>query len=507
MKKRGSGIFLHITSLPSSFGVGDLGPWAYTFVDFLAEAKQAYWQILPLNPTEPAFGNSPYHSYSAFACNPLLLSPELMVREGLLAEEDIISDKRLCSKRVDYNSVVVFKKKVFLTAFQRFKQRKDKSDYEKFCRENTSWLDDFALFLALKEYFQKRVWSDWPPDVRDRQEEALQAMKKALHEDMEREKFLQYVFNLQWSALRSYCQKKGIRIIGDIPVYVNYDSVDLWTHPGLFKLDQMKRPYAVAGVPPDYFSATGQLWGNPLYRWDILKEREYDWWVQRVGRNLRLFDIVRIDHFRGFVGYWEIPATENNAVNGKWEEAPAEDFFRVLTEKNPHLPLIAEDLGIITPDVRKVMEHFAFPGMKVLLFAFGEDDPMHPYLPHTYDENCVVYTGTHDNNTVGGWFKREAKPAEKKRVFRYIGRKVKKREIHWEFIRLAMQSVARTAIIPMQDVLGLREQARMNLPATGKGNWEWRLLPEQITSQLARKISDMTETYGRACSSFASRKY
>jgi len=507
MKKRGSGIFLHITSLPSSFGVGDLGPWAYTFVDFLADAKQAYWQILPLNPTEPAFGNSPYHSYSAFACNPLLLSPELMVRKGLLAEEDIIPDKRLRSKRVDYNSVVAFKKKVFLTAFQRFKQREDKSDYEEFCKENTSWLDDFALFLALKEHFQKRVWSDWPLDVRDRQEEALQAMKKALHEDMDRERFLQYVFNMQWSALRSYCLEKGIQIIGDIPVYVNYDSVDLWTHPELFKLDQTKRPYAVAGVPPDYFSATGQLWGNPLYRWDILKEREYDWWVQRVGHNLRLFDIVRIDHFRGFVGFWEIPATENNAVNGEWKEAPAEDFFRVLTEKHPHLPLIAEDLGVITPDVRKVMEHFAFPGMKVLLFAFGEDDPMHPYLPHTYDENCVVYTGTHDNNTVGGWFKREAKPAEKKRVFRYIGRKVKKREIHWEFIRLAMQSVARTAIIPMQDVLGLREQARMNLPATGKGNWEWRLLPEQITSQLARKISDMTETYGRACSSFASRKY
>jgi 4-alpha-glucanotransferase len=498
MKKRGSGIFLHISSLPSSFGIGDLGPWAYRFVDFLAEAKQVYWQILPLNPTEPAFGNSPYHSYSAFACNPLLLSPELMVREGLLAEEDIIPDKRLCSKRVDYNSVVAFKKKAFQTAFQRFKQREDKSDYEKFCMENTSWLDDFGFFLALKDHFKKRVWSAWPLDVRDRREEALQPLKKVLHEDMEREKFFQYVFIKQWSALRSYCQEKGIQIIGDIPVYVNYDSVDLWTHPELFKLDQKKRPYAVAGVPPDYFSATGQLWGNPLYRWDILKERGYDWWVLRVVHNLRLVDIVRIDHFRGFVGYWEIPATENNAVNGEWKEAPAEDFFRVLTEKNPHLPLIAEDLGIITPDVRKVMEHFAFPGMKVLLFAFGEDDPMHPYLPHTYDENCVVYTGTHDNNTVRGWFKREAKPAERRRVFRYIGRKVSRKNIHWEFIRLAMQSVAKTAIIPMQDVLGFREQARMNLPATGKGNWEWRLLPSQLTPQLAKKISDMTETYGRA---------
>ncbi len=497
MRKRGSGIFLHITSLPSSFGIGDLGPCAYKFVDFLAEAKQVYWQILPLNPTEPAFGNSPYHSYSAFACNPLLLSPELMVREGLLAEEDVTQDKSLLSKRVDYNSVVAFKRKLFQTAFQRFNQRKDKSDYEKFCKENTSWLDDFALFLALKEHFRKRVWSDWPLDIRDRQEEALQAMKKALHEDMDRERFLQYVFNMQWSALRSYCQGKGIQIIGDIPVYVNYDSIDLWTHPELFKLDQKKIPYVVAGVPPDYFSATGQLWGNPLYRWDILKEREYDWWVLRVNHNLRLFDIVRIDHFRGFVGYWEIPAAENNAVKGEWKEAPAEDFFRVLTEKNPHLSLIAEDLGIITPDVRKVMEHFAFPGMKVLLFAFGEDDPMHPYLPHTYNENCVVYTGTHDNNTVRGWFKREAKQAERKRVFRYIGRKVSGKNIHWEFIRLAMQSVAKTAIIPMQDVLGLGEKARMNLPATGKGNWEWRLLPSQLTSQLAKKISDMTETYGR----------
>jgi 4-alpha-glucanotransferase len=498
MKNRGSGILLHISSLPSSFGIGDLGTWAYRFVDFLAEAKQVYWQILPLNPTEPAFGNSPYHSYSAFACNPLFLSPELMVREGLLAEEDIIPDKRLCSKRVDYNSVAAFKKKAFQAAFQRFKQREDKSDYEKFCMENTSWLDDFALFMALKDHFRKRVWSDWPPDVIDRREEVLQAMKKRLFEDMDRERFLQYVFIKQWSALRSYCQEKGIQIIGDIPIYVNYDSVDLWTHPELFKLDQKKRPYAVAGVPPDYFSATGQLWGNPLYQWDILKEREYDWWVKRVNHNLRLFDIVRIDHFRGFVGYWEIPSTENNAVNGEWKEAPAEDFFRVLTEKNPHLPLIAEDLGIITPDVRKVMEHFAFPGMKVLLFAFGEDDSMHPYLPHTYKENCVVYTGTHDNNTVRGWFKREAKPAERKRVFRIIGRKVSKKDIHWEFIRLAMQSVAKTAIIPMQDVLGLGEKARMNLPATGKGNWEWRLLPSQLTPQLAKKISDMTETCGRA---------
>jgi len=506
MNKRGSGIFLHLTSLPSSFGIGDLGPWAYTFVDFLAEAKQVYWQILPLNPTEPAFGNSPYHSSSAFACNPLLLSPELMIREGLLAEEDVVADKRLRSKRVDYNSVVALKRKLFQTAFQRFKQRKDKSDYEKFCAENTSWLDDFALFLALKEHFQKQVWSDWPPAVRDRREKALLPLKKALQEDMEREKFLQYMFIKQWNALRSYCQEKGIQVIGDIPVYVNYDSVDLWTHPELFKLDQKKRPYAVAGVPPDYFSATGQLWGNPLYRWDILKESGYDWWVQRVSHNLRLFDIVRIDHFRGFVGYWEIPAAEKNAVNGEWKEAPAEDFFSILKDKNPHLPLIAEDLGIITPDVREVMEHFAFPGMKVLLFAFGEDDPMHPYLPHTYEENCVVYTGTHDNNTVRGWFEREAKPVEKKRVFRYIGRKVKKREIHWEFIRLAMQSVAKTAIIPMQDVLGLRERDRMNLPATRKGNWEWRLLPSQMKSQLAKKISDMTETYGRYYSSFASRK-
>ncbi len=506
MRERGSGIFLHITSLPSIFGIGDLGPWAYRFVDFLAEAKQGYWQILPLNPTEPAFGNSPYHSYSAFACNPLLLSPDLMFREGLLTEEDIIPDKRFCSKRVDYNSVVAFKRKLFQTAFQRFEQRKDKHDFEQFCGENSSWLDDFAFFLALKEHFKKKVWSDWPLDVRDRQEGALLPLKKALHDKMEKEKFLQYMIIQQWNALRNYCQEKGIRIIGDIPVYVNYDSVDLWTHPELFKLDQAKRPYAVAGVPPDYFSAIGQFWGNPLYRWDILQEREYDWWVQRVGHNLRLFDVVRIDHFRGFVGYWEIPADENNAVKGEWKMAPAEDFFRVLKDKNPHLPLIAEDLGIITPDVREVMEHFAFPGMKVLLFAFGEDDSMHPYLPHTYDENCVVYTGTHDNNTVRGWFEREAKPAEKKRVFRYIGRKVKKREIHWEFIRLAMQSVAKTAVIPMQDVLGLGKEARMNLPATGKGNWEWRLLPSQITSHLAKKISSITETYGRAYLSLASRK-
>lgn len=498
MKRRGSGILLHITSLPSPYGIGDFGSEAHRFVDFLAEAKQNFWQILPLNPIDPAFNNSPYHSMSAFAYNKLLISPELMVQEGLLKREDMDPVPPFPKERVDYVEVIAHKKKLFHKALERFKKIKNNHEYEEFCSENSSWLEDFSLFVVLKGHFQGLSWNDWPSEIRDREPEAMQALRKKLHDKIEMEKFLQYIFIKQWSSLKRYSHQKGIHIIGDMPIYVDYDSVDLWTHPELFKLDSKKRPYAVAGVPPDYFSETGQLWGNPIYSWDVLKKRGYDWWIQRIEHNLRIFDILRVDHFRGFVGYWEVPATANTALNGKWIEAPAVDFFNQLNKRFSYLPIIAEDLGTITPDVREVMHRFEFPGMKVLLFAFGEDNTLHPYLPHTYEKNYVVYTGTHDNNTVRGWFEREAKPEDKRRLFRYLGRKVSKREIHWEFIRLAMLSVADTVIIPMQDVLGLGEKARMNRPATSKGNWRWRLSPEQLTSSLADKLLEITEIYGRA---------
>jgi 4-alpha-glucanotransferase len=497
MNRRKSGILLHLTSLPSPYGIGDMGPEAYRFTDFLAEAKQSFWQILPLNPTERVYGNSPYHSISAFAGNPLIISPELLVQDGFLATADCEPLPTGPIGRVDYENIVPYKEKVFNTAYDRFTKVQDHDAYKTFCAENISWLDDFSLFVALKGHFQGKAWNQWPPEVRDRQPEALQSMIEDLHDTIEQEKFLQYFFFRQWFALKGYCNEKGIRIIGDIPIYVDYDSVDVWTHPETFKLDAEGKPEAVAGVPPDYFSATGQLWGNPVYRWDILKQRGFDWWIRRMGHTLNLFDVVRIDHFRGLVAYWEVPAGEQTAIHGRWVEAPVYDFFDGLRAQFPSLPVIAEDLGVITPDVREVMQHFELPGMKVLLFAFGEDNPMHPYLPHTYEKNTVVYTGTHDNNTVRGWFEREAKPKDKKRLFRYLGRKTSPQEIPWELIRLAMMSVANLAIIPMQDILGLGAEARMNRPATGDGNWEWQLVPGELTPALVEKLRAMTQIYGR----------
>jgi 4-alpha-glucanotransferase len=366
MKRRTSGILLHLTSLPSPFGVGDMGPGAFRFVDFLAETKQGLWQILPLNPTDPEHFSSPYHSTSAFACNPLLISPELLVRDGLLNKADFKSAPGFPKNKVDYRSVGAYKAKLFTKAYERFKGKKPQYEYEKFCSENSRWLQDFALFMTLKSHFNGRVWSEWPQELRDRHSKALKSVRKELHEKGEMVMFLQYVFSSQWNTLKSYCNQKGIQIIGDLPIYVEHDSADVWTHPELFKLDDEKRPYAVAGVPPDYFSETGQLWGNPVYRWDVLKEQGFAWWVQRIERILRLCDMVRIDHFRGLVAYWEVPGTENTAINGRWIEVPATDFLNHLMRKFPFLPIIAEDLGLITPDVRETMRQFELPGMKAL---------------------------------------------------------------------------------------------------------------------------------------------
>ncbi len=498
MLRRGSGILLHITSLPSPFGIGDLGPCAYRFADFLAEAKQGFWQILPLNPTDPVYDNSPYHSISAFASNPLLISPELMVRDGLLDEADIeLLPNR---EKVDYDSAIAYKRKLFHPAYERFKERGNSCEYERFCSDNAHWLDDFALFIALKSRFHGKAWSEWSDEIRDREADTLKSLEEdgELHDRIEMEKFIQYIFIQQWNSLKSYCNQRCIHIIGDIPIYVDYDSVDLWTNPEIFKLDDEKKPYVVSGVPPDYFSETGQLWGNPVYRWDVLKERGYDWLVQRIKHNLKLFDYVRIDHFRVFVAYWEVPAGEKTAICGKWAPVPAMDFFDTLTRKVASTSIIAEDLGLITADVREIMNIFDFPGMRVILFAFGEGLPTNPYIPHNVVRNCVLYTGTHDINTVRGWFEMEATPEDKRRLFQYLGREVPVKELHWELIRLAMMSVANLTIMPVQDILGLGGGARMNLPATSDGNWRWRLLPEQLTSSHARKLLGMTEIYRRA---------
>jgi 4-alpha-glucanotransferase len=498
MKTRGSGVLLHITSLASPYGIGDLGPAAYAFADFLAASKQKYWQILPVNPTDPVFDNSPYHSFSAFAANPLLISPELMTQEGLLTPEDIESLPEFPKERVDFDRGIPSRKKIFDVAYERFKQKGDIEDFEKYCAEMASWLEDYALFEALKSRFRKKVWSKWPSDIKDRKSGIMEIYRSELHEEIKKAKFLQHVFYRQWNRLKDYCNRKGILIFGDIPIYVVHDSVDVWTHPELFKLDPDREPFVVAGVPPDYFSKTGQLWGNPLYRWDVLKRTGYDWWIRRLEHNLKLFDVVRIDHFRGLVGYWEIPARENTAVNGKWVQAEAMDFFDRLNQRFSTLPIVAEDLGTITPDVEEIRERFGFPGMKVLLFAFGEDNPDHPYLPHTYEKNCVVYTGTHDNNTVRDWFKTEAKTKDKRRLFQYLGHQVTEQDVHRAFIEMGMKSEADTFIVPMQDLLGLGAEARMNRPATKRGNWSWRLLPDKLTSLLAENFAELTQISNRA---------
>jgi 4-alpha-glucanotransferase len=498
MVDRGSGVLLHITSLPSPFGIGDLGPSAYAFADWLAESKQRYWQILPLTPTGLAYGNSPYHSTSAFAGNALLLSPEILLQEGFLAEKELEALPLFPEEAVDFKAVVDYKDRLFKTAYGRFKDSEEPAAYRAFCAQNAFWLDDFALFAAIKSRYPDQTWNEWPEALRERDRDALIQSRSAYQDRIEKERFLQYLFFKQWSSLKAYCNQKGISIIGDMPIYVVYDSADLWAHAELFHLDQKKRPITVAGVPPDYFSETGQLWGNPVYRWDALKETDYQWWIQRLGFNLEQFDWVRVDHFRGFLAYWEVPARDEVATHGRWVKAPALAFFNRLRDSFPNLPIIAEDLGTITPDVWDLMDHFGFPGMKVLLFAFGRDLPTNLYAPHNHVKNCVVYTGTHDNNTARGWFEREAALEDRQRLSRYVGRELTAETVPWELIRLAMMSVADRVILPMQDILGLGENARMNRPAGKQGNWRWRVLSSQMTPELSRKLSEMTEIFGRA---------
>jgi 4-alpha-glucanotransferase len=499
MDKRGSGILLHLTSLPSAFGIGDLGPWAYRFADFLAESKQKCWQCLPLNPTDGEAGNSPYHSTSAFAFNPLLISPEMLVQEGFLSREDLEPLPSFPVQRVDYPAVTAYKERIFSRAFELFRTGAVPSDYQAFCDRNRPWLDPFALFTALKAYYVGKAWYTWPDMHRYTNVAALEAQQpERIRAWAEKVRFLQYLFFTQWTQLKAYCRRKGIRVFGDMPIYMIHDSADVWMHPEIFNLDpHTGQPLTVAGVPPDYFSKTGQLWGNPVYRWDALKEGRYGWWMERIAHNLELFDLVRLDHFRGFVAFWEVPAGEKNAVKGRWVAAPATDFFSELTKRFPALPLVAEDLGTITPDVWELMDHFRLPGMKVLLFAFGPDLPDNLYAPHNHTPWSVVYTGTHDNNTVRGWFEKEASQEDKHRLCRYLGKDVSAETVHREMIRLAMMSVARMAIFPMQDVLGLGEEARMNRPASNHDNWRWRLNPQDLSPSVSGDLCRLTELYGR----------
>jgi len=494
--RRVSGILLPITSLPSQFGIGDLGKGAYKFVDFLKDTKQSFWQILPLNPTESFYFNSPYHGTSAFAGNTLFISPEILFEEGLLEKGNLENLPQFSNDKVEFDKVIELKKSFFEIAFGKFKIKSLRYEFEDFCLNNSSWLDDFALFRALKGRFGVS-WGDWLEELRDRNSQALNAVKGELSEEIEKVKFLQFIFDKQWKALKEYANENGVHIIGDIPFYVDYDSVDVWVHPELFKLNENRKPYAVGGVPPDCFSSTGQLWGNPVYNWDKFREDKYEWWVKRFGRALETVDIIRIDHFRGFVAYWEVKAEEKTAINGEWVNVPSYDFFNTLLKRFVSLPAIAEDPGIITTDVGEVMKHFGFPGMKVLLFAFGDDNPHNPYLPHMYEKNCVVYTGTHDNNTVKGWFEKEAKEDEKLRFFKYIGKEVSVNEVNWEFIKLAMSSISDISIIPLQDILGLGEEGRMNIPGTIKDNWRFRFSENALIDSVKEKLLNLTQMYGR----------
>ncbi len=498
LSRRSSGILLHISSLPSPFGIGDLGSGAFHFADILSKSSQRAWQILPMTPTDQSSGNSPYSSVSLMAGNTLFISPELLHRDGLLSNENLRDSPKFSNKNVDYSAVHTFKNHLFDIAFQNFlTQGEYDEEYEQFCGDNASWLDDYALFTALKKHFGGVGWWDWGESLRKREQIALTIATAVHSEAIEREKFLQYQFFKQWSALKQHCNSLNIRIIGDAPIYCSHDSADVWANHTLFHLNPAGQPVSVAGVPPDYFSPKGQRWGNPIYNWDELKKTGYDWWIKRLHHNFTIYDAVRIDHFRGLVAYWEIPAKEKTAINGRWQEAPAEDFLTTLTKFFSHFPVIAEDLGIITPDVKHIMEQFSLPGMKVLQFAFG-DSQDNPYLPHNYTPHSVVYSGTHDNNSTLGWYRKEADTSVKASVAEYLGKKVTEKSISFDFIRLALGSVSRLTIIPLQDVLGLGEESRMNKPSVAKGNWQWRVEESTLNKQRTEQLRHLTELFGRA---------
>ncbi|MDN7026225.1 4-alpha-glucanotransferase [Methanoculleus sp. FWC-SCC1] len=498
MTVRKSGVLLPVSSLPSPYGIGDLGPQAYRFVDFLARAGQTLWQVLPLNPILSVNGNSPYQSVSAFGLEPLFISPERMVDDGLLEQEEIEPWPEFPDERVDYRGTSGYKRRLFDSAYARFRERRENNcGFRLFLEKNPFWLDDYTLFVALHDRYQRRPWNEWPAELRDRDAAALAHARDEEQDRIGREQFLQYVAFRQWSALREYCRQRRVQIIGDVPIYVTYDSADVWADPGIFKLDEARSPSVVAGVPPDYFNPDGQLWGNPVYRWDELRRRDYDWWVRRIEHTLTLVDLVRIDHFRGFAGYWEVPAGSPTAANGRWAEGPGADFFNRLARALPCLPFIAEDLGYITADVRELIHTFSFPGIRLLLFGFAGDAASSPFSPHNLAPRCVAYTGTHDSNTARGWFEEETDQHLREQLFRYIGREVSADAVAWELVRLALLSVAETAVIPMQDLLGLGAGARMNRPGVPDGNWEWRATAEQVSDGLADALRELTALSGR----------
>jgi 4-alpha-glucanotransferase len=491
---RSSGLLLHISSLPSYGGIGDFGPAAYAFADFLSEAKQRLWQVLPLNPT--GYGNSPYAALSAFAGNPMLISLEKLVEAGWLSAEQIAGLPGHHGN-VHFEEVEQRKWPLLLQAAGNFLSHHEDQQWARFQRfreENAFWLADWARYSILRQRFSTGAWLAWPKEFAHRDAGALLRLQKENQDELEVEQAVQFAFDEQWKALRAYCAEREIRFIGDVAIFVNFDSADVWTHPEIFELKEDLTPIRVAGVPPDYFSATGQRWGNPIYKWEMLQSRGFDWWVDRMRRTHALYDIIRLDHFRGFEAYWAIPAEDETAIHGEWVKAPGAALFTVLKEKLGDLPIIAEDLGMITREVDALREQFAFPGMRVLQFGFS-DRPAHNYLPHRYVTNTVVYTGTHDNDTTLGWWEHGVTETERQAVYVYLN--PAPNDVVWTLIRAASSSVADVCIFPAQDVLVLGSEARMNTPSTPENNWTWRMAPGALSGQQAHGLAQLAEVTDR----------
>jgi 4-alpha-glucanotransferase len=497
---RACGILLHPSSLPGAFGIGDFGPGAAKFVDFLAEAGQTYWQVLPLNPT--GYGDSPYQCFSTFAGNIFLISPENLRFEGFLSDEETSDPPEFPADEVRSGDMQGLKSGLLRKAFERFRTSKKQElmdAYDMFCAENSAWLDDYALFRAVRDANGQTEWNKWDAALAGRDPAALERARAELGEQIFEQKFYQFIFFRQWNALRAYAAEKGVRIIGDIPIYVSHDSADVWCHPEQFKLNEDGSPKVVAGVPPDFFSKTGQLWGNPIYNWDAMRGDGFAWWVERVRFTLQNVDIARLDHFRGFEGCWEVSGKAKTAENGEWVQVPGRELFETLREKLGELPLIAEDLGFMTPEVEALRDDFDFPGMRILQFAFG-GDAKHNDLPHNYVRNCVAYTGTHDNDTVIGWFTGQFD--KKGDISKYGAAALNYlntdgAEMNWDMVRALLASVADTAVVPLQDVLGLDNWARMNLPASTDGNWKWRFKDGDLTEEITARLKNLAVTYGR----------
>ncbi len=502
---RASGILLHPTSLAGDFGIGDLGGEAIRFVDFLVRSGQTYWQILPLGPT--GFADSPYQCFSAFAGNTLIISPEKLVEDGLIFASDIADVPDFLSHKVEFGAVLNWKTQLLERAFDGFHHTTSvdlRGKFETFCQENVFWLDDYALYRSIKTSQNQRPWYEWPDELKLREPNAIRLAAEQLHDETQAQKFYQFLFFRQWFAVKDYANRNGLKIIGDIPIFVALDSADVWCNQEKFKLNADGTATVVAGVPPDYFSNTGQLWGNPIYDWDAMRRDNFSWWIARVHGTLSTVDVVRVDHFRGFAAAWEVPGADKTAENGRWVEVPGKELFAAFKTALGDLPVIAEDLGVITPDVDELRDLFNFPGMRILQFAFGGDAKNHD-LPHNYIKNCVAYTGTHDNDTTVGWFLSQA-GAGSTRDATEIGREhdyclkyldSDGKEIHWDFIRAVWASVADTAIAPMSDLLGLGTEGRMNLPASASGNWHWRMSKDAITDEITLRLKELTEIYGR----------